>query len=135
SRCPYNYEHYFDGYQARNDAIARHLSSNRGDVALVADIEKFYPSIRHERLSPQFLKRLENAGLALSVNQTVRKLFEHLLAEFPSGQGIPTGPAFSPMLADVCLSHVDAQLIEKYGDRYYRYVDDFVFVVSPEKVR
>jgi hypothetical protein len=133
--CPYNYEHYYNGYEARNRAIAKHFSSSPGDVALVADIERFYPSIRHDRLLPPITRRLENSGLADDVIRTARRLVEHLTAEFPEGKGIPTGPALSPLLADVSLAGVDDAMISKYGDRYFRYVDDFVFVIPPSKIK
>ncbi len=132
--CPYNFEHYSNGYKKRNEGIASFLTANPGYVALIADIERFYPRIRHDALRRRFHARLNASSIDNSASRTTVHLLDHLLSYFPRGQGIPTGPEFSHVLGDVSLAEVDRALEKKFRGRYFRYVDDFVILVKPNEI-
>lgn len=124
-RSSRNFQYFFDGYTARDRKIAELLSNEPGNVAVVADIRRFYPSVEWNILQAKFEKRVERLGNhdlkgeALGFLHGVRK---------NSGRGIPIGPDFSHLLGQIALEDVDASLHSKFGSRYLRYVDDLIVV-------
>lgn len=131
--CPYNFDHYANGYQKRNAEISAALRLNPSCVAVVTDIEKFYPTIPHELVRRRFCGQLDEAALEPRIRDTCLNLFEHLVSGFPKGKGIATGPELSHVVGDIALSEVDAEFGRRMPGRYFRYVDDIIFVVEPAK--
>lgn len=129
--CPYNFEHYVKGYRARNRAIEQYLEKNRDVVLVVSDIEKFYPSILRNRVTVRFNTSLRESAIAKDVQATASTLLEHLFAGVPGDRGVATGPELSHVIGDFALNRVDEVLAERYGDAYFRYVDDIVLAVPP----
>lgn len=120
-----NYQYFYDGYTSRNQKIAKLLSTNPGDVAVIADIRHFYPSVDWDVLQAKFeqrLNRVDDTGMkskAIRVLDGVRAI---------PGRGIPIGPDFAHLLGHVALEDVDASLYSEFGERYFRYVDDLIVV-------
>jgi hypothetical protein len=131
--CPYNFEHYVNGYKARNDAIKHYLEKNRDAVLIVSDIEKFYPNILRNRVTVRFNTMLRESAIAKDVQTTAYSLLEHLFAGVPGGRGVATGPELSHVIGDLALGRVDEALAGRYGDAYFRYVDDIVLAVPPSE--
>ena len=129
--CPYNFDHYANGYRKRNRNISDVLRLDPRRVAIVTDIEKFYPTISHAVVRQRFQSRLVDAAIDSGVRETALNLFEHLLSAFPNGKGIATGPELSHVIGDLALSEVDEEFERRFPGRYVRYVDDIVFVVEP----
>lgn len=130
--CPYNFEHYYKFYQKRNEDIAYVLRNNPRCLAIIADIEKFYPTIDHKLVQQRFEIRLVQGKLDLGVCNTARRLFSHLIAPFDNGKGIATGPDFGHVIGDLALCELDAELNKNLPGRYFRYVDDIIIVVEPD---
>jgi hypothetical protein len=55
------------------------------------------------------------------------------VSAFPAGKGVATGPELSHVIGDVALAEVDERFENLLPGRYFRYVDDIVFVIEPEE--
>jgi hypothetical protein len=133
--CPFNFEYYVSGYKARNAAIAQYADQNPGNVLLVSDIEKFYPSILRNPARVRFNKALNQSTLPADIRTTASKLLEHLFSGADGETGIATGPDLSHVIGDLALRNVDEVLGERYGKAYFRYVDDIVIAVPVSEVQ
>lgn len=118
-----SYQYFVDGYIKRNLDIASALAQP-GYVAVVTDIQRFYPSANNEVLKARLADRLSYEEQPL--RNPILDFFSQLLDA--TGQGIPIGPAAGHVLGHVALEGVDRDLEAKYGVRYFRYVDDVVIV-------
>jgi hypothetical protein len=67
--------------------------------------------------------------MSKDLRATASILLEHLFAGAPGDRGIATGPELSHVIGDIALSNVDKELAQRYGDAYFRYVDDIVIAV------
>ena len=133
--CPYNFEHYVSGYKARNRDIAEHLQQNQDLILIVSDIEKFYPSIIRSRVKVRFNRALRDGAMGKDIVDSASVLLEHLFDGVPGDRGIATGPEMSHVIGDFALSRVDKVLAERYGNAYFRYVDDIVIAVPRNDLR
>lgn len=85
---------------------------------LKLDVRKFYPSINHDILKTQLLRKIKDADL-------LGQLFEII----DSAPGVPIGNYLSQYFANFYLSRFDHWLKEVVGvAHYWRYADDMVFV-------
>ncbi len=134
------FKNYFPGFQQRNKSIASICDSlgNTGTKVLYTDIKKFYPSISYELA----LGAWKSACNKSKISPQSYELGEKLLMQYAEtarnhkeGLGILTGPMFSHLIANLILSKVDQQMTEYTQNRYWRYVDDFVLVGSPNQIR
>ena len=126
---PYNFQYYMSGYKRRNRAIAAAFRRDPARIAVVTDIRRFYPSIRHDLLRDRFYSALDQSDVAVPVRDTAGMLLHHITAHF-KGRGIATGPEFSHTLANVLLAQADRDLETRYPQSYFRFVDDIVLVVD-----
>ncbi|MCM2372092.1 RNA-directed DNA polymerase [Aporhodopirellula aestuarii] len=124
-RSSRNYQYFFDGYTARNQKIAKLLSTNPDHVAVISDIRHFYPSVAWDVLQAKFERRLDRVEDRSTKSKAIRVL-EGVRA-IP-GRGIPIGPDFAHLLGHVALEDVDTSLFSEFGERYLRYVDDLIVV-------
>lgn len=102
--------------------------AKRYSYVLHVDIADFYNQIYHHRL----VGALETAG----VPSERANNFESYIGKFTAWQtrGIPVGPSASNLLAECCLTDVDAYLRAK-GIPFVRYIDDFrLFANSRRKL-
>lgn len=129
TNSPFNFEHYVNGYSARNHTIAEYVAKNDDVVLVVSDIEKFYPNILRGRSTVRFQAALRKSEMNKDLRSTASTLLEHLYAGVPGDRGIATGPELSHVIGDLALSNVDQELSQRYGNAYFRYVDDIVIAV------
>ncbi len=128
---PYNFQYYLSGLKRRNRAIAAAFRRDPARIAVVTDIRRFYPSIRHDLLRDRFYSALDQSDVAVPVRDTAGMLLHHITAHF-KGRGIATGPEFSHTLANVLLAQADRDLETRYPQSYFRYVDEIILVSSEE---
>ena len=127
-RSGWSYEYFASGYKERNSAISSALRSDSGSVAVITDLKSFYPSVNPEALLVNFDGLLKKASeRTRSVRDEILNFFQQLLKASP--QGIPIGPSCGHLLGHIALRGVDRVLHEKFGGRYFRYVDDIILVV------
>lgn len=103
----------------RNELMTKYASG----YVLKADISDYYNQI--------YLHRVQNAldeCLSTEESGTAKYIHDFLLAlNTKVSKGIPVGPAFSTIIAEIALNDVD-QKISSYGFEFVRWVDDiFVF--------
>jgi hypothetical protein len=126
-----NHSFFLKGYKARNKKISQLLQEHPEKVALVTDIEKYYPSVSKETLSQKFHKRLST--LNDTAWRDIASTFCKCLLESGS-QGIPVGPDFGHFLGHIALEDVDKTMSNMLGESYTRYVDDIVVVCNREDI-
>lgn len=134
-----NFEYFFEGYERRNRAIAQRLTDCPDSVAVVTDIKSFYPSVQKDRLRAEVGRRCDlvtDGPTRMAIRQFTLGLID---LSSPKTAGIPIGPDLSHVLGHLALTTVDAALQARFGDRYFRYVDDMILVVPrsdvPESLR
>src|SRR5215467_3399853 len=126
---PYNFLYYVSGYKWRNRAITAAFRRDPARIAVVTDIRRFYPSIRHDLLRDRFYSALDQSDVALPVRDTAGMLLHHITAHF-KGRGIATGPELSHTLANVLLAQADRDLETRYPQSYFRFIDDMILLVD-----
>ena len=130
-----------DGMTARDQlqylqlAVGQLLVEHPDSVAVVTDIKAFYPSVNKDRLRSKVEVRLRGVGDTTTRRSIERFILALLELKSPKTTGLPVGPDLSHALAHVALESVDAQLLEAFGDRYLRYVDDIIVVCPKSEVR
>ena len=130
-RSGWSYEYFAAGYKDRNSAITAALRDDSGSVAVVADLKSFYPSVHVKTLLATLEGLLARAsGPAHESRKEITEFIRQLLDASP--QGIPIGPGCGHFLGHIALRNVDRALYDKFGTRYFRYVDDIVLVVPKE---
>ncbi|MFZ2987807.1 RNA-directed DNA polymerase [Ideonella sp.] len=132
SMSGWSYEYFAAGYKERNSAISAALREAPENVAVIADIKSFYPSADPKSVLLT-LENLLKKGTAdtTSAGRQILTFLHQLLAA--SSQGIPIGPSCGHFLGHIALRTVDETLLNAFGSRYFRYVDDIVLVVPKER--
>lgn len=132
SRSGASFEFYDEGYKQRNTDIAKALSAPN-HVAVVTDIKSFYPSARKDQVEFSLKSLLDKSGNDFRLwGDAILGFYSQLL--IAGGDGIPVGPASGHVLGHLILQGVDSELTGKYGERYFRYVDDMVVVCHEDQV-
>lgn len=121
-----SYEFFADGYKRRNKGIAEKLK-DPNNIAVVTDIKSFYPSADKEQVIKALSELLLNDSQELGAQtEVILEFYKQLISR--SENGIPVGCASGHALGHIVLRHLDSELTRKYGDCYFRYVDDIVVV-------
>lgn len=123
-----SYEFFAQGYNQRNREIADALNTPN-TVAVVTDIKRFYPSAKKEQILAALKAYIDNSDQNLNLwRDAIIEFYSQLIEA--SNSGIPIGPASTHVLGHLVLKDVDKELTSKYGNNYFRYVDDIVVVCS-----
>ncbi len=138
----YSYGYRFDAHNLKSDNIfydwrecypkfrnrvLDHLRQPNIKYYICCDIKGFYDNIRHDIL----LEQLRNYVDASYVSNILKKVVQ--MYEFEEGVGVPQGPAYARILANLYLNDFDKN-IKRYSSGYFRYVDDFfIFYESKDK--
>ena len=126
-----NYEYFLEQYKTRNHDISKKLKGSPGSVALCFDIKSFYPSINKQLLEKK-LKEFESKHAS---EKNLRRFVDFSMYQISrSESGVPIGTELSHQLADIYLSNFDNVFSEKYGSRYFRYVDDITVVCEKSEI-
>lgn len=123
-----SYEFFAEGYNLRNREIAAQLSSPNA-IAVVTDIKSFYPTVQKDRILEALTRYIDNSSQNLKFwREAILGFYSQLIDA--SDKGIPIGPASGHVLGHLVLKGIDEELSSKYGNNYFRYVDDIVVVCS-----
>jgi retron-type reverse transcriptase len=96
-----------------------------GFYIVKCDIKKYFASIRHDILLPQFAKVIPDGQVC--------DLFESAIKGygFNDGIGMPVGALTSQLSGNIMLDPLDHIIKDDWGCKYYlRYMDDFVVLVK-----
>lgn len=124
-----SFEHFADGYRERNEAISAAMIE-RDSVAVVADIENFYPSVDGELAIRKLMSLVANCGASVESRQVAVIESAARRALSKDSGGLRIGLELSHALASVYLHELDVAMRTRFPGRYFRYVDDVVVVTS-----
>jgi hypothetical protein len=129
------FKDYFGGLCSRQQAIAAACKADSKSVVRILDIQKCYPSIGLELAHRAWL----NACDASSIGAKYRELGLKLLRDYrkidtQETMGLPTGPMFSHLIANLVLRAIDDIGQRSTTVQYFRYVDDLVLVGQKREV-
>jgi len=113
--------------QFRNNILNENRKSEI-KYRISCDISKFYDNIRHDILIQQIQKYITDDYIFA----TVKRIVELYKYEDEVQKGLPQGPAYARILANLYLNRFDEQ-ISQYTTGYYRYVDDIFLFFKNEK--
>ncbi len=132
SRSGASYEFFGVGYRQRNTEIDAALNNAPNQVAVVTDIKSFYPSARKDQVESSLKSILDKSDKDFRTwGDSILAFYSQLLTS--GGDGIPVGPASGHVVGHLVLQGVDSELSSKYGDKYFRYVDDIVVVCHADQ--
>jgi RNA-directed DNA polymerase len=96
------------------------------------DLEKFFDKVNHDRLMSRLATRVKDKRVLQLVRRflTAGVMIDGLVA--PTLARMPQGGPLSPLLSNIVLDELDKEL-EKRGQRFVLYADDFVVYVRSKK--
>ncbi len=97
------------------------------------DLEKFFDQVHHQRLLARLSQRVSDKRVLQLVGRMLKAkvvLPEGVLVH--TEQGVPQGGPLSPLLSNIVLDELDAEL-EQRGHRFVRYADDCNVYVRSER--
>lgn len=87
------------------------------------DLSKFFDRVNHDRLMARLAERIDDKPLLKLIRAFLNSgVMENGLVQ-PTNEGTPQGGPLSPLLSNIVLDELDAEL-EKRGHRFVRYADD-----------
>ena len=97
------------------------------------DLEKFFDRVSHQRLMARLARRVTDKRLLVLIGQMLKAA-----VVMPDGvrvateEGVPQGGPLSPLLSNIVLDELDAELAQR-GHRFVRYADDCNVYVKSER--
>lgn len=114
-------------------AEARGYVSEGYHVVVDMDLEQFFDRVHHQRLMARLSQRVEDSRLLSLIGRMLKAQ-----VVMPDGvkvateEGVPQGGPLSPLLSNIVLSELDAELSRR-GLRFVRYADDCNVYVRSER--
>lgn len=100
------------------------------DWVVDLDLAAFFDRVNHDRLMHRLKQRIDDPALLRLIGRFLRAGVQMGDEVEPTREGVPQGGPLSPLLANVVLDELDAELTRR-GHRFTRYADDCnVFVKS-----
>jgi len=127
--------HGFRPGRSCHTAIAearQHLEEGFGWVVDL-DLEKFFDRVNHDRLMSRLEQRIEDPKLLLLIRRMLKaKVVMPEGVVVSTEEGTPQGGPLSPLLSNIVLDELDAELGRR-GHRFVRYADDCNIYVRSER--
>lgn len=124
----YDWREYYPRFKY---VIQKYLWDSGNSFYICCDIEKYYDNINHDILIEQ-IRQYFNDDFIFPFLTKVIALYEY---ESGSAKGLPQGPAYARVLANLYLNEFDKE-IKKHCSSYVRYVDDiYIFFKSEEEAK
>jgi len=111
--------------------ISLTLRVNLFDGVLRLDVKDFYPSINHEKLRRQIIKRIRKPEILQCIDNAIRQPTVQVSKRNENNRinkGVPQGLSISNILANIYFSQIDKKYSDKSNIRYFRYVDDILIL-------
>jgi hypothetical protein len=130
------YKQYVHGLKQRFESIRRVCMSNPSGEVLYVDIKSFYSSIKLTKVVEAWGAACENS----KISDRYKELGFHFLNKYQLIQenkkeaGLPVGPMFSHLLANITFKEIDRIMERTTNGRYWRYVDDIILVGQPSEL-
>ena len=114
-------------YQFRNKILNKNRESNV-NYRIKCDIRMYYDNIQHDILLQQVQKYINEEYII----RMIKRIIELYKYDDKKKKGLPQGPAYARILANLYLNEFDKKISQSVLG-YYRYVDDLFFFVKNEK--
>lgn len=114
-------------------ASAREYLEAGYDWVVDIDLEKFFDKVNHQRLMARLAQRVVDRRLLVLIGRMLKAG-----VVLPNGvvtstsEGVPQGGPLSPLLSNIVLDELDAEL-RRRGHRFVRYADDCNIYVGSER--
>jgi group II intron reverse transcriptase/maturase len=127
--------HGFRPERSCHTAVAdarKHLADGYGWV-VDFDLEKFFDRVHHQRLLARLAQRITDRRILVLIGRMLKAK-----VVMPDGvlvrteEGVPQGGPLSPLLSNIALDELDAEL-HRRGHRFVRYADDVNIYVKSER--
>lgn len=122
---------YFELFSKRQDDIGKRCRQYTRNCVVYLDIKRFYPSIKFTRIRKAWNRACGQSGIDKRWRELGNRLIDQ---QFAVGSGLLVGPQFSHVLANLLMRDFDNTMERLFPLRYFRYVDDFAFVVKFEEM-
>jgi RNA-directed DNA polymerase len=97
------------------------------------DLEKFFDLVCHQRLTAKLAQRVGDRRLLVLIGRMLKaKVVLPDGVVIDSERGVPQGGPLSPLLSNIVLDELDAEL-DRRGHRFVRYADDAKVYVRSER--
>ncbi|WP_287934216.1 group II intron reverse transcriptase/maturase [Arthrobacter sp.] len=120
--------------RSAHQAVERARQFMQDDAAWVVDVDldAFFDRVGHDVLMARIARRVDDPRLLRLLRRYLQAGVMSAAGWQPSEQGTPQGSPLSPLLANIMLSDLDAEL-ERRGHRFVRYADDLRVYVASER--
>ena len=115
-------------YPKFRNSVINELRKQEITYYICCDIKGFYDYIDHNILLEQIKKHVKDHYILAFID----KLIKSYQYEEESNKGVPQGPAYARILANLYLNGFDEEIL-KYSSGYFRYVDDFFLFYKNKK--
>ena len=114
-------------------AEAKGYLENGHEWVVDLDLEKFFDRVNHQRLMGRLAERVPDRSLIVLIGRMLRaKVVMPDGVVVSTEEGVPQGGPLSPLLSNIVLDELDAEL-ERRGHRFVRYADDCNIYVRSER--
>jgi retron-type reverse transcriptase len=127
--APYRiFEDWREAYPRFRNEVMAALKRHPNGFHICCDIKGYYDHVDHSILLEQIRRLIPDAYVYQLIGRLVRayESTEH------RGAGLPQGPAYARLLANLYLNDFDV-FARRLSAAYFRYVDDFVLVFENER--
>jgi group II intron reverse transcriptase/maturase len=120
------------GCQTAIAAAQRHLEEGY-DWLVDMDLEKFFDRVHHQRLMARLAQRVTDKRVLVLIGRMLKaKVVMPDGVKVSTDEGVPQGGPLSPLLSNIVLDELDAELRQR-GLRFVRYADDCNIYVRSER--
>jgi group II intron reverse transcriptase/maturase len=120
------------GCQTAIAAAQRHLEEGY-DWLVDIDLEKFFDRVHHQRLMARLAQRVRDKRVLALIGRMLKaRVVMPDGVKVSTEEGVPQGGPLSPLLSNIVLDELDAELRQR-GLRFVRYADDCNIYVGSER--
>ena len=120
------------GCQTAIAAARRHLEDGY-DWLVDIDLEKFFDRVHHQRLMARLAQRVTDQQVLVLIGRMLKaRVVMPDGVKVSTEEGVPQGGPLSPLLSNIVLDELDAELRQR-GLRFVRYADDCNIYVRSER--
>jgi group II intron reverse transcriptase/maturase len=127
--------HGFRPERSCHTAVAQALEylEDGYDWLVDLDLEKFFDRVSHQRLMARLAQRVKDRRLLVLIGRMLKaKVVMPEGVVVSTDEGVPQGGPLSPLLSNIVLDELDAELARR-GHRFVRYADDCNIYVRSER--